>query len=97
MTFFQIGRYLLGLSFVTNLKSSLSMALTTQNTTENSSINLQAQNATALQLRVFLTGIYQLLDTNKGRSAFFYLCRVSYNPCFTNRYTAGYLQRLSTD
>jgi len=63
------GRYLLGLSFVTNLKSSLCKALTTQNTTENNSIILQAQNANSLQLSVFLTGIYQLLDTNKGRSA----------------------------
>ena len=29
-------------------------------------IMLQAQNATALQLSVFLTGMYQLLDTIKG-------------------------------
>jgi len=60
------GRYLLGLSLVTNLKSSLSTALATQNTRENNSIILQAQNATALQLSVFLNGMYQLLDTKKG-------------------------------
>jgi hypothetical protein len=62
-------RYLLRISFVTNPKSSLCTALTTQNTTENNSIILQAQNAIALQLSLFLTGIYQLLDTNKRRSA----------------------------
>ena len=25
---------------------------------------------------------------------FFYLCRVGFNPCFTDRYTTGYLQKL---
>jgi len=29
---------------------------------------------------------------------FFYLCRDGlHNPCFTNRYITGYLQRLSTE
>ena len=63
------GRYLLGLSFVTNLKSSLCTALITQNTTKNNSIILQAQNATCTSAQRVLTEIYQLLDTNKGRSA----------------------------
>jgi len=26
-----------------------------------------------------------------------YLCSVGHNPCFTNRYTTGYLRRLSTN
>jgi hypothetical protein len=61
---------LLGVSFVTSLKSNLCTALTTQKTAENICITSHAQNTTALLLNVFLTGIHRLLVTNKGGLAF---------------------------
>jgi hypothetical protein len=56
--------------FITILNSKLCTALTTQNTTENNCTTLHAQNTSALQSHVFLTRVYRLLVTNKGRSAF---------------------------
>jgi hypothetical protein len=50
------GRHLLGVSFITSLKSNLCRALTKKNTTENNCIISQAENAAALQPNVFLTG-----------------------------------------
>jgi hypothetical protein len=64
-------RYLLDVSFITSLKSNLCTALTTRNTTENITVFIShAQNTTALQPNLFLTGIHQLLVTNKGPSPF---------------------------
>ena len=62
-------RHLLGVPFVEKLKSNLRTALTTHNATEYNWVILQAQNTTALQPIVFLTGIHRLLVTSKGRSA----------------------------
>jgi hypothetical protein len=58
------GRHLLGVLFVTSLKSNLRTALTTQNTTENNCIISHSQNTTALQPNVFLTGTHRLLVIN---------------------------------
>jgi hypothetical protein len=63
------GRHLLRVSFIIRLKSHLCTALTTQNTTETNGIISHAQNTTARQPNIFLTGIHQILVTNKGRSA----------------------------
>jgi hypothetical protein len=49
-------------------KSNLCTALTTRNTTGNDCIIWHAQNTTALQVSVFLTGTPRLMVTNKGRS-----------------------------
>jgi hypothetical protein len=65
------GHHLLGVSFTTSLKRNLCTALSKQNTTENNCIISHAQNTTALQPNVFLTGIHLLLVTSKGRSVFF--------------------------
>lgn len=54
---------------MTNVKSNLCKALTTQNTTENNCIFSHAQNTTVLQPSVFLNAIHLLLVRNKGRSA----------------------------
>jgi hypothetical protein len=62
---------LLGVSFITNLKPNLFTALNIQTTTENNCIISYAQNTTALQPNVFLTGTLRLLDTKNGRSTFF--------------------------
>ena len=64
------GRHLLSVSFITSPKSNLCAALTTQNTTESNCIISHAQNTTALQLNIFLSGIYRLLIRSKGPSAF---------------------------
>jgi hypothetical protein len=61
---------MLDVSLITSLKSNLCTAITTQNTTQNNCIISHAKNMTALQLNVFLTGIHQLLVTNKGGSDF---------------------------
>jgi hypothetical protein len=63
------GRHLLGVSLITTLKSHFCTAVPTQNATENSCNISYAQNTTAPQPYVFLTGIRRLLLTNKGRSA----------------------------
>ena len=75
------GRRLLGVSFITSLKSNLWTALTTQNTTKiivltlslshtHTHTHTHTQNTTALQLNVLLNVICQLLVTSKGRSTF---------------------------
>ena len=63
-----IGSHLLGISFITNLRSNLRTALTTQNTTENNSIisHAQKKKKTALQPNVFLNALRRLLVTNRG-------------------------------
>jgi hypothetical protein len=53
-----IGHHLLGVSFITGLKSNLCKAPKTQNTNENNCFILHAQNRTALRPIVLLTGIY---------------------------------------
>jgi hypothetical protein len=55
---------------ITRLMSNLCTSLTTQNTTENNCIISHAQNTTALQSNLFLTGIHRLLVRNKGWSGF---------------------------
>jgi hypothetical protein len=62
------GRSLLYVSFVTNLKSNSCSALTTLYTTQKSFFTLHALNNSAIQLKLFLTG----LVTSKGRSG--HLC-----------------------
>jgi hypothetical protein len=64
------GRHLLRVAFLTSLKPDLCIAVTTHDTTVNSSIILHAQNTTALQLNVFLTGEHRLLVTSQGWLAF---------------------------
>ena len=59
------GRHLLYASFVTCLKSNSCTALTTQYIAGKSFFNLHALNTTALQLKLFITG----LVTSSGRSA----------------------------
>jgi hypothetical protein len=54
-------RKLLGVSFVTSPQSHLCTSLAIQNTTENNRIISYAQNTTAFQANVFLTGIRRLL------------------------------------
>jgi hypothetical protein len=54
------GRHLLGLAFKASLNSNLCTALTKQKIT----IISYAQNTTALQPYVFLTGIHQLMVTS---------------------------------
>jgi hypothetical protein len=61
---------LLGFTFVTGLKSNLRTPLTTRNSTEHNCIISHAQNTSSLQANAFLTGLYQLMVTNKARSAF---------------------------
>jgi hypothetical protein len=63
--FLSNGHNLLGVSFIRSLKSNLCTAVTIRDTTENSSIISHTQNITALQLDVLLTGMHQLLITNK--------------------------------
>jgi hypothetical protein len=46
------GRHLLGVLFVTNLKSNLFTAATVHNTTDNNCTNSHAQNTAALQPNV---------------------------------------------
>jgi hypothetical protein len=71
MTYFltHIGCDLFGVSFITSLKSKLRTALSTQNTTEKNCIMSHAQNTTAVQVNILLTGVHRLLVTNKGLSA----------------------------
>jgi len=57
-------------SFITSLNSNLDAPLTAENTTENNGIISNAQNTTARQPNVFLTGIPRLLVIRKGWSAF---------------------------
>jgi hypothetical protein len=47
------GRSLLGVSFITNLKSSLCTSVTTQNTTGNNYVVTHTQNTTAFQSSLF--------------------------------------------
>jgi hypothetical protein len=51
------GRHLLGVSFVTNPKSILCTVLTTWNSAEKKRLYSNAQNTTALQPVVFVTGL----------------------------------------
>jgi hypothetical protein len=60
------GRYLLDVSFITILMSNLCTALTTYNSTKNNFIISHAQNTTALETNVFLTGIH-LSQTRDSR------------------------------
>ena len=64
------GRRLLGLSFITSLKSNSCTVLTRYSTTENKFIILQAQNTTVLQPNALLTGLHGLVFISKGRSTF---------------------------
>ena len=71
MSFFSpIGRHLLSFSFLRSLKSNLYTDLTVWNIAENNCVISHAQNTTAFQPNVFLTGIHPLPATNNGRSAF---------------------------
>ena len=65
--FLSTGRHLLGVPFVTSLKSDLCVFLTIQNTTENNCIISHAYKATPLEPNILLNGICQLIVT--GRSA----------------------------
>ena len=65
------GRYLLRGLFKLSLKSNVHTALTRQNNTEIWCINSHAQDTTALQPNVFLTGLHRLLVTNKRLSTSF--------------------------
>jgi hypothetical protein len=56
------GRSVLGVSFITSLKSNLRTALTPENT-----VIMHAQNAIALQTRLFLTGHKQRTDGSPQR------------------------------
>ena len=58
---------MLDISFTTSLMSELCTAISTKNTTDNECFNSHAQNTTALQDNVPLTGIHRLLIRNKGR------------------------------
>ena len=58
------GRHLLGAAFIARINPNLCKTLRTQYKTENNCINSQAQNTTALQPNVFLTGIRQLMVTS---------------------------------
>jgi hypothetical protein len=62
-----IGRHFLGDSFITSMKSNSCRALTTQKITL---IISHAQNTTAVQPNVFLTGKHWSRVTGKGGSAF---------------------------
>ena len=62
------GHHLLFLT--TSLKSNLRKAVATHNTTQNKCIFWHAQNTTALQLGLFVTGIFWLLVTSTGRLVF---------------------------
>jgi hypothetical protein len=65
-----VDHHLLGISFMTSLKSNLHAALTIQNAAENICFILQAQNGIAFQLNVFLTGIQRSVVTISSLSAF---------------------------
>jgi hypothetical protein len=88
--FTNTGRHLLGVSFITSIKSNLHTALTAENTTANNCIILHTQDTTELHTNVFLTGIARLLVTKDGRlspvqvnyklhSHYLYFFVVSYN------------------
>jgi len=64
------GRLMLHVSLTTSLKPRLRTAQTTQNTIENNCTISQAQNTTALQPNVFLTGIHRLMVRDNRRPAF---------------------------
>ena len=64
------GRRLLVVSLMTSPQLNLHTALTAPNATEHNFVTSHAQNTTALQSSIFLTGIHRLLVTNKERSAF---------------------------
>jgi len=49
-----IGRSLLGVSFITSLKSNLCTSVTTQNSTRNNYVITHTQNTTAFEPRLFL-------------------------------------------
>jgi hypothetical protein len=48
------GRHLIGVSFITSLKSNLCKALTTRNNTGSNFVSSHAHNTTALQANIFL-------------------------------------------
>jgi hypothetical protein len=56
-------------SYITSLNSNSRKAVTIQSTKVNNCIISHAQNTTALQPNVFLTGIHRLLVTKKGQSS----------------------------
>ena len=64
------GDLVLGIPFITNFKSNLCTALRAQNTKDQNCIVSHAHYTIAFQAHVFLTGIYCILLTNKGRSAY---------------------------
>jgi len=68
MTFFltNIGRHLLGVSFITRLTVKF---VHSSNHKEGNCTISHAQNMTALQPSTFLLEVHQLLITNKGKSA----------------------------
>lgn len=59
--------HLLGVPFITSLRSNLCTAVITLHTTENKCTILHTQNTTLLQRNAFLTGIHWLLVTAKQR------------------------------
>ena len=65
--FTNTGRHLLGVSFITSIKSNLHTALTAENTTANNCIILHTQDTTELHTNVFLIGIARFLVTKNGR------------------------------
>ena len=64
------GRHFFGLSFVRSLKSNLCKSLTAENTTENYFFSSGTKNTTQLRTSAFVTVIYRLVVTSKGRLAF---------------------------
>ena len=60
---------MLGVLFITSLKSNLCPALTTENINKIAGLS-HAHNTIALQINVILTRIHRLLVTNKGELAF---------------------------
>jgi hypothetical protein len=64
------GDLVLGIPFITNLKSILCTALRALNKKDQNCIVSHAHNTIAFQAHVFLTRIYQILLTNKGRAAY---------------------------
>jgi hypothetical protein len=61
------GRYWLGVSFITCLKSNLCTALITDSSTEYNFIVSQEQNTTAVQPKVFLNWNASITGHGKGR------------------------------
>ena len=70
--FLSTGRHLLWFSFMISLKVKFMYRSNhAEHYKKKNHIIVHSQNTTAFQLDVFLIGIYQLLVTNRRRSAFF--------------------------